>query len=593
MCLGCSMQGYFNQIGPAQNISNLFESFTSPTRRGFMTGAAALTTFGAAMSAHRPVFAADSGADVIFTGGTIVPRAGSAPVGALAVGNGKVLAAGSASSVMGLKNKNTKVVNLDGRTLLPGFVDPHHHVIGASIILEVMVDIGFVRYPTRAQLLDGMRSVAARTPPGQWLGFSNFDNLLQGGDLDREFLDSVSTQHPIFVWYTNAHDGCINSKALEIGQVPDNVGVIPGGGHYGRDASGKLNGLIYEMPLILKYGRMAVPKLTPEIVTKAIRDYTRMVASFGNTFMHEPGTVMCEWLTPYAKLSNTLPTRVSCSILYEDMKNLTPLKSMGFGAKAVQMPNSMLTIYGIKIIGDGSDQTETGAQTQPYLNTTNKGETNYSAAQLKEMVANVKAFGMPVLIHCNGDKAIDNALDAIETAYQGSTALGISRIEHSTIMRPDQIQRMIKLGVQPTFLMNHVKLYGAAFRDDILGPERTANMDPAAWCAKANLPFSFHTDSPCSPLGALGLMETAVTRRCIIDNSIIGKDQAVSVDQALKAVTLDAAKQCGMGDRIGSLEKGKDADMVILEENPYKVDPDTISKIKVSETWVGGQQKYS
>lgn len=591
MCFACagmfSREGFYSSLG-----DNLFRSLSTPTRRGFLSGVAATAAAGAMLGGSRPAFAADNGADVIFVDGTIAPMTGAGTVGALAIGGGKVLAAGSPSTVMGLKTKNTKIVDLDGRTVMPGFVDPHHHVLAASIYLELLMDIGYHLYPKRAQLMDYMRGVAARTPPGQWLAFSNYDNLLQCGDLSRDILDSISTQHPILVWYTNGHDGCVNSKALELGQVPENVGIIPGGGHYGRDASGKLNGLVYELPVILKFGRMAVPKLTPQIVSKAVRDYTKMVSSYGNTFLHEPGTVMCEWLDPYAKLSNALPARVSCSIMYEDMKNLAPFKSLGLGAKAVQLPNSMLTLYGIKILDDGSDQTETGAQTQDYLNSKSKGATNYPADQLKTMVAEIKAFGMPVLIHCNGDLAIDNALDAIEAAYQGSTALGINRIEHSTMARADQIQRMKKLGVQPSFFMNHLRLYGAAFRDDIFGPERANNVDPTGWCAKSGVPFSFHTDSPCSPLGALTLAETAVTRRCVIDNSILGKDQAVSVDHALRAITIDAAKQCGMGDRIGSLEKGKEADLVILEDNPYKVDPETISKIKISETWVGGQKKF-
>jgi predicted amidohydrolase YtcJ len=396
----------------------------------------------------------------------------------------------------------------------------------------------------------------------------------------------------MFVWYTNGHDACLNSKALEMGNVPENIGEIPGGGHYGRGPDGKLNGLIYEMPLILKYVGMCLPKITPQIAIKAVREFTRAVSAVGNTFVHEPGTVRAEWLEPYAKLSNGLPCRVSCSIIYEDRKGLAPYMKMGFGAKAVQFPNSMLTVYGIKIVGDGSDQTETGAQTVPYMNTTSKGSPNYDAAQLKQMVADVKAMGMPVQIHCNGDYAQDIALDAIEAAYGSSTALGINRIEHSTMARADQVQRMKKLNVQPSFLMNHVRLYGAAYRDEIFGPERAMNADPTGWCVKNGLPFTLHTDSPCSPLGPLNLVETAVTRRCIIDNSIIGKDQAITVDQALRAVTIDAARQCGMGDRIGSLEKGKEADITILEDNPYKVDPDTISKIKVSETWVAGQKKF-
>jgi predicted amidohydrolase YtcJ len=557
-----------------------------------MAGAAAAATAAATVGSTRSAFAADGGADTIFINGTVIPMPGVAPVSALAIGGGKVLAAGSQSALAGLKTKNTKIVDLDGRTLLPGLVDPHNHVILSSIYLELLNDIGYTNYPTRAKLIDAMRGFASRTPPGQWLNFSNFDNLLQGGDLSRQELDTVSTQHPMFVWYTNGHDACLNSKALEMGNVPENIGEIPGGGHYGRGPDGKLNGLIYEMPLILKYVGMCLPKITPQIAIKAVREFTRAVSAVGNTFVHEPGTVRAEWLEPYAKLSNGLPCRVSCSIIYEDRKGLAPYMKMGFGAKAVQFPNSMLTVYGIKIVGDGSDQTETGAQTVPYMNTTSKGSPNYDAAQLKQMVADVKAMGMPVQIHCNGDYAQDIALDAIEAAYGSSTALGINRIEHSTMARADQVQRMKKLNVQPSFLMNHVRLYGTAYRDEIFGPERAMNADPTGWCVKNGLPFTLHTDSPCSPLGPLNLVETAVTRRCIIDNSIIGKDQAITVDQALRAVTIDAARQCGMGDRIGSLEKGKEADITILEDNPYKVDPDTISKIKVSETWVAGQKKF-
>ena len=114
------------------------------------------------------------------------------------------------------------------------------------------------------------------------------------------------------------------------------------------------------------------------------------------------------------------------------------------------------------------------------------------------MVADVKDFGLPVLIHCNGDYTIDIALDTIEAVYSGSTDHGVNRIEHSTMARADQILRMKKLNVQPSFLMNHVRFYGAAYRDQIFGPERADFMDPAGACVKAGLPFTLHTDGPCS-----------------------------------------------------------------------------------------------
>ena len=157
--------------------------------------------------------------------------------------------------------------------------------------------------------------------------------------------------------------------------------------------------------------------------------------------------------------------------------------------------------------------------------------------------------------------------------------------------RPDQIQRMKKLNVQPSFLMNHVRFYGAAYRDQIFGPERAAFTDPAGACVRADLPFTLHTDSPCSPPGSLALVSTAVTRRCDIDGSTIGRDQAVTLDQALRAVTIDAARQIGMGNRIGSLEKGKGRSRY-SEADPYRPSREA-RRIKISETWVAGERKYS
>jgi predicted amidohydrolase YtcJ len=252
----------------------------------------------------------------------------------------------------------------------------------------------------------------------------------------------------------------------------------------------------------------------------------------------------------------------------------------------------MLTIYAMKIVGDGSNQTKTAAQTIPYLNDTEKGRPNYDARQLKALVAEVKAQGWPVSIHCNGDETLDIALDAIESAYGPQPSTGVNRIEHCTITRPEQIERMAKLGVQPSFLMNHVYFYGAAYRDQLFGPERAARMDSAADCVRLGLPFTIHTDAPCSNIGTLQLVQTAVTRKCSVDSSVVGPEQAVSLTEALPAVTVHAAGQIGMADQLGTLESGKLADLTILEKDPYAVDPDALMDIAVSETWVGGRKMF-
>jgi hypothetical protein len=592
MCRGCFSQLFLQDEFYSGGLAGLLGNVVGkPTRRRFMAysvgAASALPILGSTSA-----FAADEGADVILRGGTIRPLAG-APIGsAIAIKGGKVVAVGDDAALAGLRTGATKIVDLQGRTLLPGLIDPHNHTILASLIFELLDDVGYAKYPTRAKLLDHLRQEAASTPKGNWIVGSNFDNLLQGGDFTIQELNAISTDHPMFIWYTNGHDACVNTEALKVAGIPEDVGELPGGGHFGRGPDGKLNGLVYEESAMLKFAKHFLGKITPEVAAKAVTDYAHHVASVGNTMLHEPGTIRSEWIGPFTKLSNTLAVRTSASVMVDDLKGLAPYRKLGLG-RGEPVENSMFSLYGVKIVGDGSNQTETGAQTKDYLNSTSKGAPNFDAAKMKEMVAEIKAFGLPVQIHCNGDHTIDIALDAIEAAYAGSTEYGVNRIEHSTMARPDQILRMKKINVQPSFLMNHVRLYGAAYRDQIFGAERAAFMDPARACVNAELPFTLHTDGPCSPPGPLALISTAVTRRCIIDNSVVGPDQAVLLDDAIRAVTIHAARQLGQGDRLGSLEPGKEADFTILESDPYKVSPDAIADIKVSETWVAGERKFA
>jgi predicted amidohydrolase YtcJ len=593
MCQGCFNQLLLRDQFHSGGMAGLLgKAVGIPTRRAFMAysvgAASVLTAVGTA-----PAFAADEGADLILRGGTIRPLPGAAVSSAIAIKGSKVLAVGDESALSGLKTGNTKVVDLAGRTLLPGLIDPHCHTLLASLIFELLDDVGYAKYPTREKLVEHLKQVAASAPKGQWVVGSNFDNLLQGGDFTRTELDAISTDQPIFIWYTNGHDACVNGEALQMAGISEDAGGLPGGGHFGRGADGKLNGLVYEESAMLKFAVHFLGKITPEVAAKAVTHYSSHMGSVGNTMLHEPGTIRSDWIEQFAKLSNTLACRTSASVMFDDMKGLTPWRSLGLGPKGATVADSLFSLYGVKIVGDGSNQTETGAQTKPYLNSASKGSSNFDAALMKQMVAEIKTFGLPVLIHCNGDYTIDISLDAIEAAYSGSTAYGINRIEHATMARPDQILRMKKLNVQPSFLMNHVRLYGAAYRDQIFGPERAAFMDPAAACVKAGLPFTLHTDGPCSPPGPLALISTAVTRKCIIDNTVVGPDQAVSLDEAIRAVTIDAARQIGQGDRLGSLDKGKEADFTILEMDPYKVSSDAIADIKVSETWVAGERKFA
>jgi len=339
---------------------------------------------------------------------------------------------------------------------------------------------------------------------------------------------------------------------------------------------------------------VALPPTTPELMAKSLASYAKRAAASGNTTLHEPGTIKPDWVAPLAKLSNTLAVRMSGSLNTDSVEASKTFASLGPGDKARKIPDSRFFALWHEIFwADGSNQAESAAQTKPYLRSTERGKANYTVSQMVELCRAAKEAGWPFLIHCQGDAAIDDALDAIEAAYGVHPVTGLNVLQHATLARQDQLERTKRLGAEITFLPDLLYLYGSAYRDQILGPERAEFMVPMAACEKAGIAFSLHTDAPVSPAGPLRLVQIAVTRRCVIDNSVIGADQAITIDEALKAITIHAARQIGLEDSIGSLEPGKEADLTILESDPYKVSPNAIADIKVSETWVAGQREFA
>ena len=584
MCRACGMSLITDRL-------TFGVSPAAASRRRFI--AYAVSAGAAAMTTGRRAVAAD-GADTIFRSGAIYPMTGGErPVEALAIGGGKILAAGGMSEVSPLAHGATKIVDLQGRALFPGFIDPHHHTVLAALAADLLLDVGYGAYRSRADALAALKAAAAQTPPGQWVRAGFYDNLLQGGDLSVSDLDAVSTEHPVFVWYVNGHTAAANAMAFKLAKIQEDVGGLLGGGRFGRGPGGKLNGLIYEEPAILRFLAIAAPPLSPELMAKAVVAHAKQAAAAGNTTLHEPGTIKPEWVEPLARLSNTLAVRLSASLPADAIEAGKAFASLGPGATARNVPDSRFSLYGVKFWADGSMQQETAALTKPYLNSTNAGAANFPEAKMAEICRAAKAAGWPILIHCQGDAAIDDALDAIEAAYGANPATGLNVVQHATMARPDQLLRIKRLGAEITFLPDLLYLYGAAYRDEILGPERAEAIEPMAACVKAGIPFSLHTDAPVSPSGPLRLVQIAVTRRCAIDNSVIGPDQAIAVGEALKAITVHAARQIGLADIIGTLGPGKEADLTILEGDPFKTDPDRIMAIKVSETWVAGEKTFA
>jgi predicted amidohydrolase YtcJ len=253
-----------------------------------------------------------------------------------------------------------------------------------------------------------------------------------------------------------------------------------------------------------------------------------------------------------------------------------------------------LQVIGMKFWSDGSNQGYTGYQPEPYVSSTNRGTANYTLEQLTEGMRKAHENGWQIAVHANGDAAIDLTLQAYEATLKKSPRKDHRhRTEHCSVAHPEHIAKMKELGTAPSFLIGHVYFWGRAFRDRILDPERAANYDPTAEALKAGIRWTMHADYDVTPIEPLRYVENAVTRIMRDRGQVLGPDQRVTVQQALKAVTINAAYQCRRDDVAGNLESGKYADLVVLERDPTAVHPTAISEIKVLETWLGGFKRFS
>lgn len=256
--------------------------------------------------------------------------------------------------------------------------------------------------------------------------------------------------------------------------------------------------------------------------------------------------------------------------------------------------DDLFRVTAIKAWADGSNQARSGYQREPYLGDDRRGALNYSREQITSVVGRAHDLGWQVSVHANGDAAIDTVLAAYADVLAKAPRIDHRhRIEHCSILHPEQMAQMKRLGVSPSFLIGHVHYWGRAFRDQILGPARADLYDPCASALKAGLRISLHSDYSVTPMEPLRYMENAVTRVMKDGGEVLNPAERITPDQALRAVTLDAAWQCQADHVVGSLEVGKYADLVLLEGDPTRVDPTTIRKIKVSETWMGGRRRYA
>jgi len=533
-------------------------------------------------------------ADRIFLGGPILTVNPPGEAQALAVKDGRILAVGTREAVLATQSTSTEIVDLQGKTLMPGFVEPHLHVASVASSLS---QVDLLSEAPNQQLSTVLTRLTQALPASGWLQASGFDPSRTSplfASLTVTNLDSVSSTVPIFVLNASEHIAYVNSAAFIAAGVT-NTTANPAGGEYVHDSNGNLTGQINEPPSFTAF-EAKFPKRTPAQILEGMRQSLFIFSRAGVTTAGDLNTGLAYGLENEISMLTTLsqesptPVRVFSYLSFLAMKPGQPLPVQP------RQGNDMLRFLGVKFTLDGSTQGFTGALNQPYLtNTTSTGTLDYPNTEILFQDALPFAQdGWQLSFHTNGDRALDQALEV--HARLRAKPIDIRdrrfRIEHLTVTSETQLDRLKELDLTPSMTPGHIFYWGQVFFQSILGPERASRVDACASLKSRGIRFSLNSDATTTTVEPLRYIQNVVTRiPQLTPPAVLGPDQRISVDDAIRAVTLDAAYQLFMDDKIGSLEVGKLADLVVLSDNPRTVDPSTIRSIRVERTYLGGVRK--
>lgn len=542
-------------------------------------------------------------ADLILKAASIITMEPSAPrAEAVAVDteSGSIVAVGSLADVQAAA-PGVAVTDLGSTVLMPGFIDPHSHPMLAGMVTQepsywISPYMGF---PTYADVQAKWKELDAALPAGQPVIFNGLDRLLQGApELTNTDLDAFFATRPAMVLDNSGHEVYFNSVVIKDNGWPDSKPPAdPTGARFGRNDDGTSNGRAYETKAILQAVGGVLGSAVPHPLLSGARWYALM-AKNGITTTTEH-TYESNLAKGYVALASTAgcPLRVA---LY----HMSIEASCG-DKETFPVPEARLWKQGIKLWADGSPWVGTIAASFPYLDTPTVraaqiplgpgGEAmmNYSRAELDAVLAQYAPEGWQFAFHVNGDVGLDIVLDAYEHALTINNLLGTDhrwRVEHLGACRGDQFQRAASLGVTMSLLPAQF-IYWGDLLDGTMFPEDIGSQWVRAGDAmKTGGHVTFHNDGMVSPPIPLLNVQAMVTRRSS-SGKVHGAEQAVGMEDAFRAHTVEAAFQIGRDHDLGSIAVGKLADFVELSADPYAVDSDHLTdQVSVQGTWQGGHK---
>ncbi|HEY6234226.1 MAG TPA: amidohydrolase [Candidatus Elarobacter sp.] len=487
-----------------------------------------------------------------------------------------------------------EVVDFGDGVIVPGFNDAHAHLaVAAEDMLHLDLSIDAVS--SLAEIAAKLRAQLGHTPPGGWLRGSRYDDakMAEGRVLTRWDLDEVSRDHAILVLHVAGHWGVVNSKALELGGI-DETTEPPPGGKFGRDGSGRLNGMLFEMaifdfayPQATHLPQTIAPASTPEDRSRGLSLAMRAFHAAGITSVTDamcgPDDIV---LFTESLRRKQLTMRVNMLLHFEHY-GLLKERDMATGSGG-----DRLRLGGIKTFVDGAIGGRTCLMEQPFEGTTDDfGMQTLSDRELGDVVRMVHLDGNRVCVHANGDRAIGKVLDQLEAANTERPRSDLHhRIDHCSIVSEDILRRMKALDAIAAPFGSYVHYHGGKLLE-WYGPARIERMFAHRSFIDHGITVAGSSDYPCGPYQPLLALQSCITRTGY-DGTPLGLSQRITPREALALYTINAACAAGEDHVKGRLAPGYLADFVALDDDPLTVDPSALGALGVRATYVGGTKVW-
>ena len=516
----------------------------------------------------------------LYFGGPIVTLEEPRYAQALVERGGRIAYVGDREEAERLAGPGARRVDLEGRALLPAFLDPHSHLL-ACAYARLQVPLG--ECAGWGEIADRLsRHVQERgVQPGEWVKGTGYDQnaLAEGAAPDRFCLDRACPHNPVVIQHASGHAGVFNTLALE------RLGALNGDCGLERDGQGELTGRGEENPFLDLLGRIPMDGL--EDVLRAFQGAQEEYASHGIATAQE-GLLQPVMAPVYQEILRR-------GLLYLDVNAYVPPadydRLRGQFAQGVSASPGTFRVAGMKIFLDGSPQGGTAWVREPYAGG-GCGTSTMTDGQVLSAFRQALDRDAQLLAHCNGDRAAEQYLTLLAQAErEAGKKLCRPVMIHAQLLGLDQLERVKALGVIPSFFVAHVYHWGEIHVKNF-GLDRAGRISPAGSALAWGIPFTFHQDSPVIPPDMLETIWCACVRRTKTGR-VLGAEERIPVEAALRAVTQTAALQYGLERELGTLRPGKRADFVLLSGDPLRTPPEELKKLQVERTIQRGRTIWS